>query len=99
MQETLFDSFVNHSPKDPSNWTRDAIHKNTNIKVDENGLLSHRTVSALNYIDDEETIKKVNNDILDRRLNDLRKKQEELGDGFRKQTVGIPNRIERFRIK
>lgn len=99
LQETLFDSFVNHSPKDPSNWTRDAIHKNTNIKVDENGLLSHRTVSALNYIDDEETIKKVNNDILDRRLNDLRKKQEELGDGFRKQTVGIPNRIERFRIK
>lgn len=99
LQETLFDSFVNHSPSGPSNWTREAIHRNTNIKVDENGLLSYRTVAALNSIDDEETVKKINNHILDERLVDLRKRQEKLGNIFKKQTAGIPNRIERFRIK
>lgn len=99
LQETMFDSFINHSPKGPAVWAQQAINKNTNIKVDEDGIFGNRTVSALNYIDDEETIKKVNNYILDKRYDDLIKNQKSLGGIFIQRTKGISHRIDRFRIK
>lgn len=99
LQETMFDSFVNHSPKEPAIWSQKAINNNTNIKVDEDGIFGPRTRSALNYLDNDDDVKKVNNYILDERLKALEKQKSEQGLEFRNRTLGIPNRIERFRIK
>lgn len=99
LQETLFDSFVNHSPKGPAVWSQQAINYHTNMKIDEDGIFGPKTRAALNYIDNDDDVKKVNNYILDRRLEDLRMNQRDKGDIFSNYTKGIPNRIDRFRIK
>lgn len=99
LQETMFDSFVNHSPKEPALWAQRAINNNTNIKVEEDGIFGPKTRSALNYLDNDDDVKKVNNYILDERLRALEKQKSAQGIEFKNRTVGIPNRIERFRIK
>lgn len=99
LQETLFDSFVNHSPQGPARWSQQAINRNTNMKVDEDGIFGPKTRAALNYIDNDNEVKKVNNYILDKRLEDLKKNQRMLDAKFSNYTKGIPNRIDRFRIK
>lgn len=99
LQETIFDSFVNHSPKAPAMWIQQAINKNTNIKVDEDGILGNKTISALNYIDNEETIKKINNYILDKRQEDLLNNQKSSTSKGIQRIKGIPDRINRFRVR
>ena len=99
LQETMFDSFVNHSPKGPAKWAQQAVNHNTNIKVEEDGVFGPKTVAALNYSDNEEDVKKINNYILDRRLEERERHVKEQGRTYTNRTKGIPNRINRFRIE
>ena len=99
LQETMFDSFVNHSPKGPSLWAQQAINKHTPMKVKEDGIFGPKTVSALNNINDNNELKNVNNYILDKRLEDRNNQVQKQGLLYQNRTAGIPNRINRFRIK
>jgi len=99
LQETMFDSFVNHSPKGPSLWAQQAINKHTSMKVKEDGIFGPRTVSALNRLNEGNELKNVNNYILDKRLEDRNKQIKQQGYLYQQRTTGIPNRINRFRIK
>lgn len=99
IQETMFDSFVNHSPKSPATWAQKAINNNTSIKVDEDGIFGPKTIAAINYLDKDEDIKRVNNYILDQRLEERNINARQQGNIYINRTKGIPNRIERFRLK
>ena len=99
LQETLFDSFFNHSPTAPAKWAQQSINKNTNIKVDEDGIFGSQTIGALNSLTPEEIIK-VNNAIIDLRQADYEHQLEtNTNPNYRNYSHGLPNRFERFRIK
>ena len=62
LQETMFDSFFNHSPNAPSLWAQRAINQNTNMKVQEDGIFGSETINAMNKLSQDEIVK-VNNAI------------------------------------
>ena len=99
LQETMFDSFFNHSPQAPAYWAQKAINQNTNMHVDEDGIFGSQTIGALNNLSPSE-IANVNNAILDQRQLDY--EQQKLinqNPNYNNYTVGLPDRFDRFRIK
>lgn len=99
LQETMFDSFFNHSPQAPAYWAQRAINQNTNMHVDEDGVFGSQTIGALNNLSQDEVIK-VNNSIIDQRQADYeREKRTNPNPNYTNYTTGLPNRFDRFRIK
>ncbi len=99
LQETIFDSFFNHSPQGPALWTQKAINQNTNTKVAVDGVFGSETIGALNNLSQEEMVK-VNNAILDQRQLDYEyQKKHNQNPNYNNYSVGLPNRFNRFRIK
>ena len=99
IQETMFDSFFNHSPHAPALWTQKAINQNTKMQVNEDGIFGSETINALNQLSEDEIIK-VNNAILAQRLADHeREKKTNPNPYYEKYTVGLPSRFKRFEIK
>ena len=99
LQETIFDTFYNHSPYKPALWAQKAVNNNTNMKVKEDGVFGSETIGAINKLLPEEIIK-VNNAILDQRRDDY--EQELLlntNSNYGKYSVGLPARFERFRLR
>ena len=99
LQELMFDSFFNHSPNAPAIWVQQAINKHTYMTVTIDGVMGSETITALNKLSNEEVIK-VNNAIVDMRLEDY-KKEKNINPNpyYRNYTKGLPDRFERFRIK
>ena len=99
LQETMFDSFFNHSPKAPALWVQRAINQNTKRHVDEDGVFGSETMNAMNQLSEDEIIK-VNNAILKQRLEDHEREKETNPNPYYKDyTVGLPDRFKRFEIK
>ena len=99
LQETMFDSFFNHSPNAPSLWAQRAINQNTNMKVQEDGVFGSETINAMNKLSQDEIVK-VNNAILKQRLEDHeREKKTNPNPYYGEYTVGLPDRFKRFEIK
>ena len=99
LQETMFDSFFNHSPKAPALWVQRAINQNTKRHVDEDGVFGSETINAMNQLSEDEIIK-VNNAILKQRLEDHeREKKTNPNPYYEEYTVGLPARFKRFEIK
>lgn len=99
LQETLFDSFFNHSPQAPAYWVQRAINQNSNMRIKEDGILGSQTIKALNNLSQDEIIK-VNNAIIDQRQADHeREKRTNPNLNYNNYTKGLPNRFNRFRIK
>ena len=97
LQETMFDSFFNHSPEAPAYWVQKAINQNTNMRVDEDGVLGSQTIRALNNLSPED-IKKVNNAILDMRQADYeRERKTNTNPNYENYTKGLPDRFDSFR--
>ena len=99
LQETMFDSFFNHSPQAPAYWAQRAINQNSNMRIKEDGILGSQTIKALNNLSQDEIIK-VNNAIIDQRQADHeREKRTNPNLNYNNYTKGLPNRFNRFRIK
>ena len=99
LQETMFDSFFNHSPAAPALWAQKAINQNTKIHVDEDGIFGSETINALNKLSRDEIVE-VNNAILTQRLKDYEQEKETNSNPYYKRySVGLPDRFERFRIE
>ncbi len=99
LQETLFDTFFNHSPYAPALWIQKSINDSTNINVAEDGIFGSETIKALNSLSLQET-KRVNNKFIDMREADYEKeKKNNTNPYYKTYTVGLPNRFNRFRIK
>ena len=99
LQETMFDSFFNHSPNAPALWAQRAINQNTNMKVQEDGVFGSETINAMNKLSQDEIVK-VNNAILKQRLEDHeREKKTNPNPYYEEYTVGLPDRFKRFEIK
>ena len=99
LQESMFDSFFNHSPTAPALWAQKAINQNTNMKIKEDGVFGSETINAMNKLSQDEIVK-VNNAILRQRLEDHeREKKTNPNPYYRKYTVGLPDRFKRFEIK
>ena len=99
LQELMFDSFFNHSPSAPAIWVQRAINKHTNMTVTIDGVMGTETITALNKLSKEEVVK-VNNAIVDMRLEDYEKEKKTNSNPYYKNyTKGLPDRFERFRIK
>lgn len=99
LQETMFDSFFNHSPKAPALWAQRAINQNTKRHVNEDGIFGSETINTLNQLSNEEIVK-VNNAILKQRLEDHeREKETNPNPYYEEYTVGLPDRFKRFEIK
>lgn len=99
LQETMFDSFFNHSPQAPALWVQRAINQNTKMHVDEDGVFGSETINAMNKLSEDEIVK-VNNAILNQRLEDYeREKKINANPHYEEYTVGLPDRFERFKIK
>ena len=99
LQETMFDSFFNHSPKAPALWAQSAINQNTKIHVNEDGIFGSETINAMNKLSQDEIVK-VNNAILKQRLEDHeREKKTNPNPYYEEYTVGLPDRFNRFKIK
>ena len=99
LQETMFDSFFNHSPNAPALWAQRAINKNTNMKVQEDGVFGSETINTMNKLSQDEIVK-VNNAILKQRLEDHEwEKKTNPNPYYEKYTVGLPDRFKRFEIK
>lgn len=97
LQETMFDSFFNHSPQAPAYWAQKAINQNTNMHIDEDGVFGSQTIRALNNLSPEE-INKVNNAILDMRQADYEHElKTNTNPNYGSYTTGLPNRFNRFR--
>lgn len=97
LQETMFDSFFNHSPRAPAYWAQKAINQNTNTHVDEDGIFGSQTIRALNNLSPED-VNKVNNAILDMRQADYeRERGSNINPNYGNYTTGLPNRFNRFR--
>ena len=95
----MFDSFFNHSPTDPAYWAQRAINQNTNMQVSEDGIFGSQTIGALNNLSSED-ISRVNNAIVDMRLENLEHERETNPDpNYQNYTIGLPDRINRFRIR
>lgn len=95
----MFDSFFNHSPEGPAIWVQRAINQNTNMQVSEDGIFGSQTIGALNNLSSED-ISRVNNAIVDMRLENLEYERETNPDpNYQNYTIGLPDRINRFRIK
>ena len=99
LQELMFDSFFNHSPKAPALWAQRAINKHTTTNVVEDGIFGSKTINALNNLSPEEIII-INNAIVDMRLKDYeREKSSNKNPYYNEYTKGLPNRFNGFRIK
>ena len=99
IQELMFDSFFNHSPSAPAIWVQRAINKHTNMTVTIDGVMGTETITALNKLSKEEVVK-VNNAIVDMRLEDYEKEKKTNSNPYYKNyTKGLPDRFECFRIK
>ena len=99
LQETMFDSFFNHSPKAPALWAQKAINQNTKRHVNEDGIFGSETINTINQLSEDEIIK-VNNAILKQRLEDHEREKETNPNPYYKDyTVGLPDRFKRFEIK
>ena len=98
LQELMFDSFFNHSPSAPAIWVQRAINKHTNMTVTIDGVMGTETITALNKLSKEEVVK-VNNAIVDMRLEDYEKEKKTNSNPYYKNyTKGLTDRFERFRI-
>lgn len=63
------------------------------------GVMGSETITALNKLSKEEVVK-VNNAIVDMRLEDYEKEKKTNSNPYYKNyTKGLPDRFERFRIK
>ena len=99
LQELMFDSFFNHSPSAPAIWAQRAINKHTSMTVTVDGVMGTETITALNKLSKEEVIK-VNNAIVDMRLDDYKKeKKTNKNPYYKNYTKGLPARFESFIIK
>ncbi len=99
LQETIFDALFNHSPWAPALWVQKSLNQNSSKKVKEDGILGSESINALNSLSSDEIVK-VNNAILDQRFADhQRELKTNKNPNYESYTVGIPNRIKRFRIK
>ena len=99
LQETMFDSFFNHSPKAPALWAQRAINQNTDMKVKEDGVFGSETINAMNKLSQDEIVK-INNAILKQRLEDHeREKETNPNPYYEEYTVGLPDRFKRFKIE
>ena len=99
LQETMFDTFFNHSPYKPALWAQQAVNQNTNMTIDEDGIFGSETIGAFNKLSPEEIIK-VNNAIIDQRLADYEKeRQTNPNNNYKNFSKGLPNRFNKFRIK
>ena len=99
LQETMFDSFFNHSPQAPALWAQKAINQNTQMHVKEDGIFGSETINAMNQLSEDEIIK-VNNAILRQRLEDHeQEKKTNLNPYYKDYTAGLPDRFKRFEIK
>ena len=97
LQETMFDSFFNHSPQAPAYWAQRAINQNTDMHVDEDGIFGSQTIRALNNLSPED-INRVNNAIIDMRQADYeRERKTNTNPNYGNYTTGLPNRFNRFR--
>ena len=97
LQETMFDSFFNHSPQAPAYWAQKAINQNTNIHVDEDGIFGSQTIGALNNLSPDD-INRVNNAILDMRQADYEHEREtNTNPNYGNYTKGLADRFNRFR--
>ena len=99
LQETMFDSFFNHSPQAPALWAQKAINQNTQMHIKEDGVFGSETINAMNQLSNDEIIK-VNNAILKQRLEDHEREKESNPNPYYKEyTKGLPARFKRFEIK
>ncbi len=99
LQESMFDSFFNHSPTASALWAQRAINQNTNMRVKEDRVFGSETINALNKLSEDEIIK-VNNAILKQRLEDYeQEKKTNPNPHYEEYTVGLPDRFNRFKIK
>ena len=99
LQELMFDSFFNHSPKAPALWAQRAINKHTSTNIVEDGIFGSKTINALNNLSPEEIVI-INNAIVDMRLKDYeREKSLNKNPHYNEYTKGLPNRFNGFRIK
>ena len=99
LQETMFDSFFNHSPYAPALWAQKALNQNTNASVDEDGIFGSQTINALNSLSEENMIR-VNNSIIDQREADYEEEKKRNRNRFyNSYTRGLPARFNRFRVK
>ncbi len=99
LQETMFDSFFNHSPQGPALWAQKAINQNTNINIKEDGIFGSETIKAMNSLSPKELVN-VNNDIINQRQSDFeREKLQNRNPNYIKYTVGLPGRFNHFRSK
>ena len=97
LQETMFDSFFNHSPEGPAIWAQKAINQNTNTRVKEDGVFGSETIGALNNLSPTE-IDNVNNAIINMRQSDYeRERDKNQNPNYRSYTKGLPGRFNRFR--
>ncbi len=98
LQETMFDSFYNHSPSAPAYWVQKAINQNTNYRIKEDGIFGSETINALNQLKADE-ISKVNNAILDFRFADFKQEAEtNKNPNYQNFTRGLPRRFNKFRL-
>ena len=96
LQETMFDSFFNHSPEAPAYWAQQAINQNTDMHIKEDGIFGSETINALNKLSPEETVK-VNNAILDFRLSDYENERKtNRNPNYENYSKGLPDRFLRF---
>ena len=99
LQETMFDSFFNHSPTAPAFWAQRAINQNTNMNISEDGIFGSETIEAINNLSPQEIIN-VNNAIIDQRYNDYeRQLRDNSNPNYVNYSHGLPRRFERFRIQ
>ncbi|MBQ7633481.1 MAG: hypothetical protein IJS88_05150 [Alphaproteobacteria bacterium] len=97
LQETMFDSFFNHSLEGPATWAQKAINQNTNTRVKEDGIFGSETIGALNNLSPTE-IDNVNNAIINMRQSDYeRERDKNQNPNYRSYTTGLPGRFNRFR--
>jgi len=98
LQETMFDSFFNHSPQAPAFWAQRAINQNTNMNISEDGVFGSETIEAINNLTPQEIIN-VNNAIINQRYNDYeRQLRENSNPNYVNYSHGLPRRFERFLI-
>ena len=90
LAETMFDSYVNHSPKDITKWLQEGINLYSHNTVSEDGILGSQTINSLNYID-ENTVALINNYVLEKRIEDAKQK--------RPNYRGLIPRINRLRME
>ncbi|MCP4393002.1 MAG: hypothetical protein GY804_01850 [Alphaproteobacteria bacterium] len=65
----MFDTYVNHSPKPPSEWLQKAMNEHAGTKLKIDGVVGSKTIKALNKATKDPAKRKaINNSIAEQRI-------------------------------